>query len=107
MNGSGDPLFFQVTCYSFVDGDDVGASIPERDELLTRWKLFGVTHNANVFEEAYYDSGPIAPLNPSIVEKANEPHRSLRSVGSGLFVDYFRLALKVGKNMFIDEDEFV
>ena len=102
MNGSGDPLFFQVTCYSFVDGDVVGANVPERDELLRQWKLFGATHNANVLEEAN-DSGAIAALSPSIAEKAtDEPHRSLRSsVGSGLFVDYFRLALEVEKGTLI------
>ena len=107
MNGSGDPLFFQVTCYSFVDCDVVGTIIPERDELLRQWKLFGDTHNASVLEEAY-DSGGIASLSPSIAEKASdEPHRSLRWVASGLFVDYFRLALKVGKSMYVDFSRFV
>ena len=104
LNGSDDPLFFQVTCYSFVDGDvGGGEGIPERGELLRQWKLFGVAHNANVFEEAH-DIGAVAAPSPSIAEKSNEPHRSLRSVGSGLYVDYFRLALKVGKHMLMLAD---
>jgi hypothetical protein len=95
LNGSGDPLFFQVTCYSFVDGDGA-ASVAESDELLRQWKLFGGAQNALVFEENH-DTAVIAAAITPMAEKINQPHRSLRSVGSGLYVDYFRLALKVGK----------